>query len=187
MRSVIYAIQIDDPAHAGPISHAIDAVFENSDTQTHTETEAAFRAGLVSAAGNLAPLLNAIGLIVIFTILLVTANTMSMAIRERRTEIAVLKTLGFSGRLVMMLVLAESLALAVTGAVLGALAGRSVIHALPSVPLIGDAVRNCPRLDLSPEVALSALAITMVLGLGAGLFPALGAYRTSITNALRQV
>ena len=182
-----YAIQVDDAASAGRISHAVDALFENSETQTHTETEAAFRAGLVSAAGNLAPLLNSVGLVVICTILLVSANTMSMALRERRTEIAVLKTLGFPGRLVMSLVLAESLTLAVVGAVGGALAGRMVIRALPSVPLIGDAVRNCPRLDLSPSVGLSAIAITMLLGLGAGFFPALGAYRTSITNALRQV
>jgi putative ABC transport system permease protein len=182
-----YAIQIDDPSRAGAIGQAIDAVFENSDTQTHTETEAAFRAGLVSAAGNLAPLLNSIALVVIITILLVTANTMAMAIRERRTEIAVLKTLGFSSRLVMGLVLAESLALALTGGVGGALAGRAMIHALPTLPLVGDAVRNFPRLDLSPAVAATAVALTMALGLGAGLLPALAAYRTSITDALRQV
>jgi putative ABC transport system permease protein len=182
-----YAIKIDDPSRAGAIGQAIDAVFENSDTQTHTETEAAFRAGLVSAAGNLAPLLNSIALIVIITILLVTANTMAMAIRERRTEIAVLKTLGFSSRLVMGLVLAESLALALTGGVGGALAGRAMIHALPTLPLVGDAVRNFPRLDLSPTVAATAVALTMALGLGAGLLPALAAYRTSITDGLRQV
>jgi putative ABC transport system permease protein len=182
-----YAIKIDDPSRAGAIGQAIDAMFENSDTQTHTETEAAFRAGLVSAAGNLAPLLNSIALVVIITILLVTANTMAMAIRERRTEIAVLKTLGFSSRLVMGLVLAESLALALTGGVGGALAGRAMIHALPTLPLVGDAVRNFPRLDLSPTVAATAVALTMALGLGAGLLPALAAYRTSITDALRQV
>ena len=67
---------------------AIDALFENSDAQTTTETEQAFRADFIAMAGNLALLLNGIGLAVIFTILLVTANTMSMAVRERRTEIA---------------------------------------------------------------------------------------------------
>jgi putative ABC transport system permease protein len=182
-----FAIQIDDPKRAGPLSHTIDALFENSDTQTHTETEAAFRAGLISAAGNLAPLLNAIGLIVIFTILLVTANTMAMAIRERRTEIAVLKTIGFSSRLMMGLVLAESLLVALSGGVAGTLLGRVVIHALPGVPLLGDAVRTFPRLDLSPTVAAAAISITVGLGLGAGFMPALNAYRTSITDALRQV
>ena len=93
-----YTVEIDDPDQAGAVSKAIDANFENSDAQTHTETEQAFAAGFISMAGNLALLLNGIGLAVTFTILLVTANTMSMAVRERRTEIAVLKTLGFSQR-----------------------------------------------------------------------------------------
>src|SRR5271166_1811363 len=86
---------IDDPKHAGSISKAIDAEFENTDTPTKTETEQAFLAGFVAMAGNLALLLNGIGLAVAFTILLVTANTMSIAVRERQQEIAVLKTLGF--------------------------------------------------------------------------------------------
>ena len=86
------------PTRRASVSKAIDALFENSDAQTQTETEAAFAAGFIAMAGNLALLLNGIGLAVAFTILLVTANTMSMAVRERRTEIAVLKTLGFRAR-----------------------------------------------------------------------------------------
>ena len=106
-----YTVEIDDPSQAGAVSKAIDAQFENSDAQTHTETEQAFRAGFIAMAGNLALLLNGIGLAVSFTILLVTANTMSMAVRERRTEIAVLKTLGFPSAHVMGLVVAEAVAL----------------------------------------------------------------------------
>ncbi len=86
---------IDDPKNAGRISKAIDAEFENSDVQTKTETEQQFRASFIAMAGNLALLLNGIGLAVAFTILLVTANTMSIAVRERQQEIGVLKTLGF--------------------------------------------------------------------------------------------
>src|SRR5215467_3096271 len=96
-----YRVEISDPQQAGVISHDIDSLFENSDTQTHTETEAQFRASAGLLGGSLVPLLNGIALAVMFTILLVTANTMSMAIRDRRTEIAVLKTIGFPGRLVL--------------------------------------------------------------------------------------
>ena len=114
-----YYVEIDDPDRAGEISQAIDDLFANSDAATRTETEKAFAAGFISMAGNLALLLNGIGLAVTFTILLVTANTMSMAVRERRTEIAVLKTLGFKSGQVMGLVVAEALLLGVLGGALG--------------------------------------------------------------------
>ena len=108
-------VLIDDPKNAGRISKAIDAEFENSDVQTKTETEQAFRASFIAMAGNLALLLNGIGLAVAFTILLVTANTMSIAVRERQQEIGVLKTLGFPSGLVMALILIEALLLGADG------------------------------------------------------------------------
>ena len=114
-------VKIDDPKHAGAISKAIDAEFENSDTPTKTETEQAFQAGFVAMAGNLALLLNGIGLAVAFTILLVTANTMSIAVRERQQEIGVLKTLGFSSGLVMTLILSEALLIGALGGAVGLL------------------------------------------------------------------
>src|SRR4029434_3112150 len=106
-----FNVQVTDPSQTTAVMHAIDTNFENSDVQTKTETEGAFLAGFIALIGNLAGLLNTVGMAVAFTILLVTANTMSMAVRERRTEIAVLKTLGFSGGLVMTLVIVEALAL----------------------------------------------------------------------------
>jgi putative ABC transport system permease protein len=178
---------IDDPQQAGEISKKIDAVFANSERETHTETEAAFRAGFIAMAGNLALLLNGIGTAVAFTILLVTANTMSMAVRERRNEIAVLKTLGFSSGLVMTLILAEALVLGILGGGLGVFFSRSMINALPKMPFIGDAVRGFPYLGLSPEVAGLGFAVALFLGLAAGFIPAFLAYRTRITDMLRQV
>jgi putative ABC transport system permease protein len=179
--------QIDDPQHAGEISKKIDAIFANSERETHTETEAAFRASFISMAGNLALLLNGIGTAVAFTILLVTANTMSMAVRERRSEIAVLKTLGFSSGLVMTLILLEALTLGVLGGGLGVFLSRGMIKALPSLPVIGDAVRGFPDLGLSPEVAAMGFGVALFLGLSAGFVPAFLAYRARITEMLRQV
>ena len=182
-----FVIEIADPDRAPTVSRAVDALFENSDAQTKTETEAAFRAGFVSMAGNLALLLNSIAFAVTFTILLVTANTMSMAVRERRTEIAVLKTLGFPSSLVMGLILAESAFLGILGGGVGVLLGREMIRALPDLPFIGDAVRGFPNLGLSPAIALLGLGTSVALGLTAGLVPALLAYRARITDMLRQV
>ncbi len=182
-----YVIEIADPAQASALSRAVDALFDNSDAQTKTETEAAFRAGFVSLAGNLALLLNGIALAVMFTILLVTANTMSMAVRERRTEIAVLKTLGFPSSLVMTLILTESIVLGALGGGVGILLGQQMIMALPNLPLIGDAVRGFPNLGLSPAVAALGFGTAVALGLAAGLVPAVLAYRARITEMLRQV
>jgi len=178
---------IDDPSQAGAVSKAIDTLFKNSDSRTKTETEAAFRASFLSLSGNLALLLNGIGLAVIFTILLVTGNTMSMAVRERRNEIGVLKTLGFGRRLVMGLILVEALALGILGGAVGLLFGSLMIKVLPRLPQIGDAVARFPNLGLSPAVAGLGFGIALLIGLLAGFVPALAAYRSKITDNLRTV
>ena len=180
-------VQIADPSQAGAISKEIDGAFENSDNQTKTETEQAFRAGFVALAGNLALLLNVIGMAVAFTILLVTANTMSIAVRERQQEIAVLKTLGFSSGLVMTLILSEALWLGLMGGLLGILIARGIIALLVNVPFLGDVLRSFPNLGLSPGIAALGVGIALALGLLAGFVPALMAYRSRITEALRQV
>ena len=179
--------QIDDPSHAGAISKEIDEHFENSDNPTKTETEQAFRAGFISLAGNLALLLNVIGMAVAFTILLVTANTMSIAVRERQQEIAVLKTLGFSSGLVMALILSEALLLGLMGGLLGVFISRAIITVLKNVPFLGDILRGFPNLGLSPAIAAIGVGVALLLGLLAGFVPALLAYRARITEALRQV
>lgn len=183
----MYIEQIDDPSQAGAMSRKIDALFQNSDAETRTETETAFRAGFVSMAGNLALLLRGIGLAVSFTILLVTANTMSMAVRERRNEIAVLKTLGFPSGLVMFLLLSEAIVLAVIGGLVGLGMGGLMISVLPSFPLIGDAVRQFPNLGLNASIVTRAFSTALLLGVLAGFVPALLAYRSRITDMLRQV
>jgi putative ABC transport system permease protein len=184
-----YTVEINDPSQAAAVSKAIDALFENSDAQTHTETEQAFRAGFIAMAGNLALLLNGIGLAVSFTILLVTANTMSMAVRERRTEIAVLKTLGFPSGHVMGLIVAESLLLGLLGGALGIGGSQGLLWTLTTTPGIKDMLAGLglSSLALQPLVALFGFLVALFLGFAAGFAPAFGAYRARITDALRTV
>jgi putative ABC transport system permease protein len=187
MQAGFLVVEIDDPTKAGSVAATIDETFENSDRQTRTETESAFRAGIVSMAGNLSRLLRLIGTAVIFTILVVTANTMSMAVRQRRKEIAVLKTLGFGSELVMALVLGEALALGTAGGLVGVALGQLTIRALPGVPVVGWAVQHVPSLGLSPAVAVGGCGLALLLSLAAGLAPAAVAYRGRITDLLRSV
>jgi putative ABC transport system permease protein len=179
--------KIDDPQNAGKISKAIDAEFENSDNPTKTETEQAFLAGFVAMAGNLALLLNGIGLAVAFTILLVTANTMSIAVRERRQEIAVLKTLGFSSRLVMTLIISEAVLIGIAGGLVGLALSAVLLKGLPNVPMIGDIMSAYPNFGLSPQTAAFGIGISLLLGLAAGFFPAMSGYRSRIAESLRQI
>jgi putative ABC transport system permease protein len=183
----LYVVELEDPKQAGSVAKAIDALFENSEAGTKTETEAAFRADFLAMIGNLSLLLNSIGLAVIFTILLVTANTMSMAVRERRTEIAVLKTLGFASRHVMGLILAEALAIGALGGGLGLGLSAMIIRALRKAPGVGAFVNGFPNFGLHWPVTSQGLGIALFLGFAAGFVPALVAYRSRITDLLRQV
>jgi putative ABC transport system permease protein len=114
-----------------------------------------------------------------FTLLLVTANTMSMAVRERRTEIGVLKALGFPERIVLWLILAEGVFLGVCGAALGLLLGGTLVGLLPEAPVIGDLIRAFPRMHVPPSIGA-------LLGLTASLLPAAPACRARIVALLRQ-
>ena len=122
----------------------------------------------------------------VFTILLVTANTMSMAVRERRTEIAVLKTLGFSGGLVMTLVIVEALALGVIGGLVGIGLAQATVGYMAQLPFMGFVLGNFSSgLSVSPLVAAITFSIAVGLGIAAGFVPAFGAYRARITDMLR--
>jgi putative ABC transport system permease protein len=167
------------------VARAIDDTFENTDVQTKTESEAAFLQSFNELAGNLVLLLNAIGLAVAFTVLLVTANTMSMAVRERRTEIAVLKTLGFSSGRVLGLILTEAAVLSALAGALGVGLAVFLIANLANIPFLGIVLSQIPGLAISPRLGWTMFGVALALGLIAGLVPAWTAYRAKIVDTLR--
>lgn len=181
-----FNIHVANSSQAVAVMRAIDANFENSDVQTKTETEGAYLAEFINLLGNLTSLLNAVGMAVAFTILLVTANTMSMAVRERRTEIAVLKALGFSGSLVMTLVIVEALALGVIGGLVGIGLTQATVGFMAQLPFTGFILGNLSGLSVSPLVTAITFSIAVGVGVAAGFVPAFGAYRARITDMLRQ-
>jgi putative ABC transport system permease protein len=185
IRVMTYAVEIDDPARAAEIGSAIDAQFENSSSPTVTESEKAFTAEFMSMAGDLGVLIHGIGLGVCFAILLVTANTMSMTVRERRTEIAVLKTLGFTSAEVMGLVISEALLIGVAGGVFGVAGTASIIWAIDHAA--EGTFFGFAGMELSPVIALAGMGLALGLGLAAGLLPAASAYRARVAETLRGV
>lgn len=176
-----YVLQLDDPDAAPMISARIDDLFENSSDPTETETERAFNAGFVTMWGNIGFLVRAIGTAVFFAILLVAANTMMMAARERINENAVLKTLGFPDSLLSALVLAEALSITVLGGALGVLAAAGMFRP-------GNPVNNIiPGFEVESTTVGIGLAIAILLGIASGLVPAWQALRLSVVESLRRV
>ena len=165
----------------------IDAMFENSSFPTKTETEKEFQNGFVSMLGNVKAVVTGISTAIALVILLISANTMAMAARERVVEIAVLRTLGFGRPLILTLILAESLLLSATGAFVGLglfrLSFPGLKEGLLSSPMAGFAA----GMRLFPEVLAAGIAVTLLVGLVAGIVPAVRSARRSIPDGLRQV
>ncbi len=178
----IYVVQIENPSLASVVTKAIDAEFENSADQTITQTEKAFQLTFVKMMGNIELLVRMIGGAVVFALVLVAANTMAMAARERTTEIAILKTIGFRGSHLAGFILAESLLLTLVGWAVGSALSFQVCH------FIENKYSNYfPVFPLKVETLALSLGIAVFTGAVSALIPALHSIRTSIVAAMRQV
>ena len=178
----VYYLQLADPSRAADVAKQVDAMFENSSAATHTESEQAFQAGFISFYGNLPFVIRVIGLAVVFAILLVAANTMAMAIRERTAELAVLKTLGFDDGTVFRIVLAEAALITLGGGLLGALLAKLLIDVSGF-----NAGGLLPPLRVHWATVAGAVAAAVAVGAASGLIPAWQASRLRIVDALRRV
>ena len=177
-----YTIRLERPDDAEQVAKAIDTQFTNSNYETKTETESAFAAGWAKQFGNIEFLILTIGSVVFFTLLLVTGNTMSIAVRERTAELAVLKAVGFSDRAVLVMVLAESILVAIIGGGLG------LLFAVLAVPVLTSALNGLlPVLIISYPTLLAGVGFAIGVGALSGLIPAIGAMQLRVVDALRRV
>ena len=178
-------VEVDNKDAVPAIGAQIDGNFANSPYPTKSEPEQAFFLSFVSFLGNLKLFLAAICGAVTFAILLVSANMLSMSIRERTREVGILKTLGFSPGEVLAMVVGEASLIAVVGGMLGcATAGglcAAVAAAMRSAPGFMSVVKG---LSLTPLTAALTLLIALLIGLASSVVPALRAARTSILEAL---
>jgi putative ABC transport system permease protein len=174
-----YVVRVARPEAAAEVARLIDAEFANSPSETRTQTESAFAASFVNQMGNIEFLILAIGSIVFFTLLLVTGNTMAIAVRERTGELAVLKALGYSDRFTLGLVLAESLTIAGLGGALGLWAAHGLVQQ--------DLTRGIILMYLPGSALAAGAATALGTGLLAGVLPALSAMRLNVVDALRRV
>jgi putative ABC transport system permease protein len=165
------------------IAERVDAMFKNSDAETKTETERAFQLGFVAMLGNIKTLISSISSVVVFTILLVTANTMAMSIRERAREIAILKTLGFTRRRLLGLLVAESAGIALAGGLLGTLGAR-LFYSL--VDVWKHTQGFFPIFVVEPETIAVGLLLSVLIGVTSAAVPAYRVSQQTIAHALRR-
>ncbi len=160
----------------------VDQRYENSDHPTLTQSHQAFAQMFTKFAGNLQVYIRNIGLAVVFSLTLVAGNAMAMSMRERTTEIALLKAIGFSRGLVLIMVLGESMAISLLGGVFGVGTGRvvwSTVHYFwPTF---------VPMDFIAPVVLVSGVAVAAGVGLVSGILPAVRASRLSVIDGLRRV
>jgi putative ABC transport system permease protein len=177
----IYLVGISDAREAAAVSQRIDRMFSNSLAETLTETEKAFQLSFVAMTGTIVKAIQIVSYVIIFIIMAVMANTMAMAARERTSEYATLKALGFRPWVVGALVYAESMALS---AIAG---GIAILLTEPVARAVGSKLDNIfPVFQVATETVQQQWGATLMIGLIAALLPARQAMRVHIVEGLRQ-
>ena len=177
-----FTILATDAADIPRISKEVDELFANAPAPTRTESEYSFGLSFLSFLGNIKVILMSICGAVTFTILLISANTMAMSVRERVREVGVLKTLGFQSSTIMGMILAESAIIALIGGVVGLSIAQVLCIGIRQGPAIVDQTKT---LTIQPPVLLALLGLSMIIGISSAIVPAWNASRTNIIDALR--
>ena len=178
-------IKAKDAEAADRVPKAVDAMFENSPNPTKTETEKQFQTFFVQMLGNVKLLLGAIATVIVAVIVLIAANTMAMTARERITEIAVLRTLGFQRSTILSLILGESLVIALFGGLLGVALFAVVEPGMKRGMSMGPMAAMAGTFQLYPSVLALGFFVAVGVGILAGVFPAIRAAQRSIVEGLR--
>ncbi len=180
----MFWVRVGNSASVPRVIAAIDRQFANSTAETQTESEGAFMSNFLDNYRAFFTLAEVLGVIVVITIGLVAANTAAMSIRERRGEIAVMRSLGFSSRLILGLLLAESLIIALVGGVIGCGGAFLVLKAFSAG---SPAAGPMAMIRMPPRVLLETLVAAGLIGLASAYVPARAAARRNIVDALRAV
>jgi putative ABC transport system permease protein len=179
-----YFAQVASPGDVAPVSKAIDEMFRNAPQRTKTESQQAFQLSFVSSLGNVKAFILGICGAVVFTILLVSGNTMAMSIRARTREVAMLKTLGFTRQRVLSMFVGEAVALSVAGGVLGVVAATLLIRWLTHSSV---AIGVPAGMRVTVPTMLASVLVAATVGFISGWLPAYNASRENIVEGLRHI
>lgn len=181
----IFLVRVDDPLRSSEVANAIDTMFENSPYPTKTESERAFQLGFVSMSSAIVAAIRLVSYIILLILLLVIGNTLAMGVRERTSELATLRALGFQRRHLIALVMLESAVIGTGSAALGMAAAPSVIDGFSR--FVQAQFGPMPQHLFAASTFYLAAAAALGVALAGGLIPALRAGQVSVSRGLRQV
>ena len=177
-------VKVDKPENVPQVIAAIDEGFANSSAETLSESESAFIGGFMQSYRTIFRMAEILGFIVVLTIGLVAANTAAMSIRERRGEIAVMRSIGFTSRTILSLLLSESLVIGLLGGLLGC---GSAFIVLKLFAVGTGSMGPMSSIRMPPLVLAETLIASALIGVFSALGPAVSAARRNIVDALRMV
>ncbi|HUA31995.1 MAG TPA: FtsX-like permease family protein [Candidatus Binataceae bacterium] len=177
-------VRVDKSENVPTVIATLDEGFANSSAETQTETESAFVGQFLNGYRLFFRLAEILGFIVVVTIGMVAANTAAMSIRERRGEIAVMRSIGFTSSTILSLLLSESLVIGLIGGIIGCGAAFVVLKVFSvGAPAMGA----LSAIQMPPSILIETLIIAAIIGILSALFPALSASRRNIVDTLRTV
>ena len=177
-----FQVQVERADQVGSVAKTIDDLFANSTAPTKSESEQAFTLQFVSFLGNVKVFLMAICAAVTFTVLLVSANTMAMSVRERIREVGILKTLGYTPGTILFLILGEAGVISLLGGIVGLLLALGLTNVVRHGPSFIQAMKT---LTITPDVGGALLVLAVIIGMASSFIPAYNASRTPILDSLR--
>jgi putative ABC transport system permease protein len=177
-----FQVQVERADQIDSVARTIDDIFANSTAPTKSESEQAFTLQFVSFLGNVKVFLMSICAAVTFTVLLVSANTMAMSVRERIREVGILKTLGYTPGTILFLILGEAGVLSLLGGGIGLLLALGLTNVVRNGPSFIQAMKT---LSITPDVGGALLVLAFIIGVASSFIPAFNAARTPILESLR--
>ena len=175
-------VKVKSPEDMPRVITAINQAFANTSAEVRAESERAFQLGFISMWGNIKLLVGSICTVVVFTLILVSGSTMSMAIRERFRELAVLKAIGFRRRELFAFILAESFGLAMFGALIG-VGGAYALFTYGNIAKMTNSIFI--TFEVTPKIIGIGALVAACLGIVASIAPAIAVARMSVVNGLK--
>lgn len=181
------ASRVTDPSRSADTGQAIDRVFDVRDTQTLSQSERAFNTSLLAMFSGILRAMDVVSVVIMAIMMLILGNTIAMGVRERTSEYGVLRAIGFLPQHIATLVVAEATVTGLVGGLVGLSLSYMTVKGFMGRFIEENFGQFFPAFEITPGIATAALALSVLLGLMAGVLPAYGTFKLNIVQALRRV